>query len=1406
MLKTRLVMLALGTFICFCSYFEAAFAEQGHKNSGAQTVTTEVLGGDQRYLIYLSTDKPIYRAQETLYMRAVFLHASDNTPLSQANADISVKIVGPRGDLVFQGLAQGDDSAVGLKWLIPEGISGGEYTLQVKSNSIGAPEAQRHFDIRAYRAPRINSQIEFLRDAYGAGETVSASVKIERVEGGIPLGAKVNIIARVDGKEVFNKANVRVDKSGVISTEFALPASMDMGEGSLAFIIEDGGVVETASQIIPIVLQNLDVSFFPEGGDLISGLSSRVYVQTRAPNGKPADIEGRIMLIKNGKVKQKTLIRIKTTHEGRGLFEFKPKKGQQYALMLDSPSGISRQFLLPEVKGSGAVFSKVKSQYNFDEKIEFTVEAKGVHLGKVTLHKREILLDSQAFTDEKNNGSRDRLSKASQSKSTQSKVRVSLNPEEQEGVLVATVWSESGYPLAERLVYRAPKFELNISIEANRKNYVPGDSVELTVTAKDQNGQPVEAVVGLTVSDDAVIQMIEKREQAARLPVMVYLENEVNDMADAHVYLDKENDQASQALDLLLGTQGWRRFILSDYSKIKEQYPKLAPRALAEKIVKLNIYAKRKLARKAGLDPEPVMEMMAVNEAIRPRDNGVLHEEDVILDEAKAVEQGPAVQPIKQDARNDKKDEQNEGGKRLARVQGIAQMFEAPMFEPPIFEQDALMDVKRRLVVVREYAHVARKNRQANDRSDFTETLYWNKGLRTNTRTGKATVSFDLSDSVTSFRVMADAFGRNGALGDSDSMIQSIEPFYIEPKLPLTATVGDVIQVPVSMVNASLQSLDNAQLIVKSEGLDLKQPKAINLKADERARQFITLKLDEPGELDITFSAAAGGYTDTVTRTLLVRPKGFPIVINHGGLVSEEHDVSFIVNIPKSAQQNSVETLVKVYPSPVANMEEALNALLRQPMGCFEQTSSSNYPLVMAQQYFLSHQGVDPEKIAKAKKLLNAGYIKLTGFESKDKGYEWFGANPAHEALTAYGLMEFVDMAKVMSVDSKMIERTRGWLLDRRDGKGGFKQNKKALDSFGRAPAPTTNAYIIWSLLESGESPASLKKEIDAIKREAENTKDTYVVALAANILFLSGDDFGANKMAEKLYESLHKDGYIDSAVTSITRSGGIALNLEVTSLALLAWLKNDSRWAAQVETSMTWLFEQSKSGRFGSTQSTILSLKAINAYDLARSQPKNPGYLQLVIDGKPFGNRVSFDKNSKGAIELPNFSAALNSGEHEVAIVMSNGSKMPFALEVNYSTLVPNSASENPIKLDTQLNKKRVTEGELIELTARVIVGRDDAPTPMAIIGIPAGLELQHDQLKSWVGEGKISAYEEKDGDLVLYWRALRAGETRKLDISLMAAIPGSFMGSAGRTYLYYTDEIKHWQAGEVIEIKARR
>src|SRR5213594_1110796 len=308
-------------------------------------------------------------------------------------------------------------------------------------------------------------------------------------------------------------------------------------------------------------------------------------------------------------------------------------------------------------------------------------------------------------------------------------------------------------------------------------------------------------------------------------------------------------------------------------------------------------------------------------------------------------------------------------------------------------------------------------------------------------------------------------------------------------------------------------------------------------------------------------------------------------------------------------------------------MTDALQSLLREPNGCFEQTSSTSYPMVMAQQYFLTHTGIDPAVIAKARDLLEVSYKKLTGFESRTKGYEWFGADPGHEALTAYGLMQFADMAQVRSVDKDMLDRTRAWLLSRRDGTGGLRRNAKAVDSFGGAPADTTNAYIVWALIESGEK--GLNKEIALVKASAGTTGDSYIVALGANILHAAGDNAGARQLMDKLAGSQDAAGSVKGAVTSITRSGGDALAIETTSLSVLAWMREPA-YAAQVQKGLQWIVESNKSGRFGSTQSTVLALRSIVAYDNANARPKAPGRIILSVDGRTAGTPLAFPASKR--------------------------------------------------------------------------------------------------------------------------------------------------------------------------------
>jgi len=144
--------------------------------------------------------------------------------------------------------------------------------------------------------------------------------------------------------------------------------------------------------------------------------------------------------------------------------------------------------------------------------------------------------------------------------------------------------------------------------------------------------------------------------------------------------------------------------------------------------------------------------------------------------------------------------------------------------------------------------------------------------------------------------------------------------------------------------------------------------------------------------------------------------------------------------------------------------------------------------------------------IKEMEKNLKLGYEKLVGFETSEFGFEWFGAAPGHEALTSYGILQFIQMAEVLpEVDRPMIKRSTDWLMSRKmaDGSGQFKLNEKALDTFGRASQDITDAYILWTLTQLDEyNKSNHKDEISRLEKVALNSYDPYLLGLAAGTFY----------------------------------------------------------------------------------------------------------------------------------------------------------------------------------------------------------------------------------------------------------------------------------------------------------------
>jgi len=875
--------------------------------------------------------------------------------------------------------------------------------------------------------------------------------------------------------------------------------------------------------------------------------------------------------------------------------------------------------------------------------------------------------------------------------------------------------------------------------------------------------------------------MIEPRERAPRLPVMVMLESDVRELADAHVYLDPANPDAPRATDLLLGTQGWRRFAFMD----------------AETFVKTHGDAGKRVV--AWLSPPVPRRRQPM--AMRGGVGGAVVNEIMIVDKAEVLHVAAALPPA---APADRREAQLDG-EVVAGLRIAAKRLDRDALGDELWFEAGQANMQ---LAVREYAHQVRAGRQPGERIDFTETLYFNAGLATDPKTGEAKVAFGLSDSVTSFHVAADAYTTTGALGEGSALIESVEPFYIEPKMPLEVTAGDVITLPIAMVNATGDRLlDTVVTVTMPAGAGTVALEAPALAEHTRARllhEIDTATL--AGIHELTIAANASPYADTVTRPLAVMPRGFPVELAWGGLLDGDAAARHQVVMPESIAPGSVVATGRLYPTPLASLTDAMKRLIREPYGCFEQTSSTTYPLVMAQQYFLSHQGIDVADIERSRELLAKGYERLIGFQTDDRGYEWFGENPGHEALSAYGLLEFTDMAAVREVDASMLAGVRKYLLSARDGQGGFSRARRALHTWITDP-DCSNGYILFALLSTGGpgDAETLEREIANFEDSATRSDNAYVTALAANVMALAGRDDTARDFRNRLARAQARDGFVDGARTSIVGSGGEALQIETTALAVLAWL-GDSSHAGNVERAMRWLCEACKAGRFGSTQSTVLALRAIVEYDKSRARPKTPGSVQAFVDGRPVGEPIAFDGQTQGAIELPDLAGRLGPGRHAIELRMTGGSSMPYALAVEYHTDRPPSDDGCALDLDVKLRDTSITEGVSTE-AAVTVTNRSDSvvPSPVAIVGIPGGLEVRHDRLRELVKAGTIAAYEVRGREVVLYWRSLDAGQRVDVALDLVGAVPGRYTAPASRAYLYYTDELKTWTGGLDVAIEAR-
>ena len=1416
--------------------------------------------GHKSQRLYVQVDKPLYQPGDTIWVQSWNLNTRELS--GSDDGLVKYELVGPRGEVVrtVSRIRQTAGRATNNLDL-GSNISGGLYT--VRATTAAGVVGEREVVIAAYERPRIKKKLDFLREGYGPGDQVEAIVTVERGAGGLLVDHPVSIAPSLGGV-ALPRFEAKTNERGEALLNFKLPDDA-AGTGLLTVLVEEGGVTESISRPIPLLTRALDVQLFPEGGDLVTGLDSRVYVQVRNAWGEPADATGRLVAA-DGTV----LSAFRTVHDGLGRFDL-PATQQGAHIELIEPAGQLDPIPLPTAVADGCVLR------HFDD---FEAQEKALRVSVHCSSERDVVVVS-ALREKV-------LDRARVHVGAEGAVVHLDGDNSRQGAARVTVLDTAGEPLAERLVYRNKGRDLQIAVTPSKTQYGPRDEVQLTVTTKDPTGEPLPAHLALSVVDDTVLSQADDRR--GNLLSRVYLEPELpTDVHEPKAYFDPEEEDAAAALDMLMGTAGWRHFawkkLTGDMAiaEVAEAPVQRKPVEIPLADLPQTLEGKRRpaepvfeadqravfqvlgtgLVAESGAEANPRVgavldigdpvvisdlvgsggglgDMPWLNGPVAPQVKGLVRlgtgESQLTSGEPTEVPRtlrryrgqltycyesrlktNPALQG-RVDIRwkvadgralQTRVSANTTGDDRLGKcIEGKIKRWRYPPdltgeIEWPFYftsegrpatpSKRAPVPVKPTYARVRVFPQPNYQPGYTGYRSDFRETVLWAPNVQTDDK-GEATVSFFLSDAVTSFRITAEGTGA-GVLGHSESLITATRPFSMDVVLPVELSTNDQLQIPVVLSNTREQPTDVELEVELDKELTLGEvANAWTLAAGEKRTVFVPVRAElRRGSPTLRIIGSTEGLSDSVSREVRVTPRGFPVARSKAGTLDKRETHRFDLG---DVVAGSAQLAVTLYPSPLADMDGASSGIFRSPSGCFEQASSRNYPNVMMLQYMSATGRVDSELNRSAMAALKVGYGKLAGYESPSGGFDWWGRDPGHPALTAYGLLQFSDMARVYPVDSAMMGRSTEWLLNQRDSSGFL--NPPGVDRFGRTPDSVRDAYITWALVSAGRTEG-LTSEIAKERERANRTTDAYELALATLTLLRAAPTDG-RAAATRLAAMQDAEGSWSGA-TTITRSGPRDARVETSGLAVLALIQAGGHNVGVAE-GLKWLTAQRTAhGTFGSTQATILALKAIVAAAESSSEQRPAGTVRLLVNGEERG-RVKMSAGHRQVVELSTEEGLLD-GEAVIELVQEGGAPLPYALDLRYRTATPQTHAQAPVGLSTELSTSQIQLGETVRLTSTVLNQTDGGVASVLVqLGLPANAEVQQWQLEELVDRKQISAYETQPRTVVLYLEGLEKGQHKELVLDLTARIPGTAQAPASKAQLYYDSARLSWAEGTTLEV----
>jgi len=396
----------------------------------------------------------------------------------------------------------------------------------------------------------LNTHIAFTNSISNTGEKISAKILYKDQDGVPYINKKVSWKVQADD-ETIDKGKGVTDQNGLLEVSFSSNKTGVFGSADLITDIEIN-YKKTLNHSFSLKTASVpkDVQFFPEGGNLISGIRTKVAFKAISSNGLGVNIKGTIVDNDNKSVADFT-----SQHLGMGIFALTPEAGKSYKANVIFPDGTQSSYDLPRIMDEGI---DLAVNNNNPDSLNVKISSNDEFLQKFSNTRFYIVAQSGGV-----------IYYAAQT-NLRNLFYSAVIPKNKfpTGILQVSLLSSEGDPLSERIVFIQHNDMLNVTLNSDRQVYATRQKVRMNVLVKNKE-VPVSGTFSIAVIDETKVPYDENSETTIQSNLL--LSSEIKGYIEKpNYYFNHVDDTKVADLDILMLTQGYRRFTYSDivYDKL----------------------------------------------------------------------------------------------------------------------------------------------------------------------------------------------------------------------------------------------------------------------------------------------------------------------------------------------------------------------------------------------------------------------------------------------------------------------------------------------------------------------------------------------------------------------------------------------------------------------------------------------------------------------------------------------------------------------------------------------------------------------------------------------------------------------------------------------------------------------